>query len=79
MVRNRQVGSDLDGVGPGHLVHRQVTSLRPLQRYLQLRRPVVPRAEGSGSLWVHALREPLFVTTKGTILDGHMRWQVALV
>ena len=77
--QNRKVGSDLDGVGPGHLVNRPVTSLRPLQRYLELRRPVVPRAEGSGSLRVHAMREPLLVTTTGTILDGHVRWQVALV
>ena len=62
-----------------HLVNRQVTSLRPLQRYLELRRPVLPRAEGSGTLRVHEIREPLLVTTNGTILDGHLRWQVALV
>ena len=77
-VRHRQVGSDLDGVGPGHLVNRPVTSLRPLPRYLELRRPVVPRAEGSGALRLHAMREPLLVTTNGTILDGHGRWQVAV-
>ena len=77
-VRNRQLGSDLDGVGPGHLVNRPVTSLRPLPRYLELRRPVVPRAEGSGALRLHAMREPLLVTTSGTILDGHRRWQVAV-
>ena len=74
--RDRGVDGDLHDVGPARLVERPVASLRPLRRYLELRRPTVPRV-GERLQLVDAVCEPLSVTTNGTILDGYVRWQVA--
>ena len=68
------VDGRLNDVGPGRLVDRPVASLRPLRRYLELRRPTVPRVGQR----LRPFCEPLSVTTTGTILDGYVRWQLAL-
>ncbi len=75
--RDRGVDGDLNDVGPGRLVDRPVASLRPVRRYLELRRAAVPPGAGECPKPT-AMCAPLLVTTRGTILDGYARWQAAV-
>ena len=60
------------------LVSHAVATLRPHPTYLELCGPLMATrvrrvAQQPAAVW----REPLLITTDGTILDGHARWQVA--
>ncbi len=70
-----------NGQGGPHedrLVHRPVTALRPHPTYLELCGPIAATRVRRVSQQAGAMREPLLITTDGTILDGHVRWQVAM-
>ena len=60
------------------LVHRLVATLRPHPTYLALCGPIAATRVRRVSQQAGAMREPLLITTDGTILDGHVRWQVAV-
>ena len=62
---------------PGRLVTRPVAALRPYAPYLALCGPIPATRVQRVAQQPGALREPLVITTDGTILDGHVRWQVA--
>ena len=61
----------------GRWVSRPVVALRPHARYLALCGPIPATRVHRVAQQPGALREPLVITTDGTILDGHVRWQVA--
>ena len=65
------------GLHDDRLVHRPVTALRPHPTYLELCGPIAATRVRRLSQQAGAMREPLLITTDGTILDGHVRWQVA--
>ena len=81
-------GLEADGVpnthggegGPhqGRLVHRPAAELRPHAIYLELCGPVAATRATRLAQQAWAMCEPLLTTTDGTILDGHVRWQVAM-
>jgi len=60
------------------LVHRPATALRPHPVYLELCGPIGAARVRRLSQHAGAIREPLLITTNGTILDGHVRWRVAM-
>ena len=66
-----------EGPHLGRVVHRLVTALRPHATYLELCGPIAPTRVHRIAQQPEALREPLVITTDGTILDGHVRWHVA--
>ena len=74
---DREVDTDLHGIGPGQLVNRPLAALRPLKRYIDLLRFAVPRL-GHELVGSTAVLQPLLVTEDGTIFDGHTRWRTAL-
>ena len=81
-------GLEADGVpnthrgegGPhqGRLVHRPAAELRPHPIYLEVCGPVAATRATRLAQQAWAMCEPLLITTDGTILDGHVRWQVAM-
>jgi hypothetical protein len=62
----------------GRLVHRAPATLRPHSAYLELGGPISATRVAWISRQPEALCEPLLITVDGTILDGHVRWQVAI-
>ncbi len=59
------------------LVHRPTTELRPHPVYLELRGPLVGAGVRGATQFTGEISDPLLITTDGTILDGHVRWQTA--
>jgi len=69
--------SDDGGWRPFHSDNIPPASLRPHSAYLELCGPIVETGVSDLSERV-GMREPLLVTRDGTILDGHVRWHVAI-
>ena len=67
-----------DGASQAQLVDRPTTSLRPHPVYQELCGPLAATRGRRVSQQAGPIREPLVITTDGTILDGHARWQVAI-
>jgi ParB-like chromosome segregation protein Spo0J len=61
----------------GHCIERPTDSLRPHPQYLELWEPIALPRVSRVSQQSGPIIEPLVITTDGTILDGHARWQVA--
>ncbi len=64
--------------GPWHLVSRPVTALRPHAAYLELCGPIAATDVRRVGHQAAVMHDPLVTTRDGTILDGHVRWQVAM-
>ena len=62
----------------GRLVHRPAAELRPHPIYLELCGPIAATQVTRVSQQAGAMLEPLLTTTDGTILDGRVRWPVAI-
>ena len=67
-----------DGASQTRLVDRPTTSLRPHPVYQELCGPLAATRGRRVSQQAGPIREPLVITTDGTILDGHARWRVAI-
>ena len=73
-------GQPHDGgtLAPGRLVSRPVTALRPHAAYLELCGPIAATDVRRVGYQAAVMHDPLVTTRDGTILDGHVRWQVAM-
>jgi len=69
--------SDDGGWRPFHSDDIPPAALRPHSAYLELCGPIVETGVSDLSERV-GMHEPLLVTRDGTILDGHVRWHVAI-
>ena len=62
----------------GRWVERPIAALHPHPLYQELCGPLIATRARRVSQQAEPIHEPLLTTTNGTILDGHVRWQVAL-
>lgn len=70
-----------DGEGcrqPGRLVHRPPAELRPHPIYQELFGAIAATQVSRVARQAGAVLEPLLTTPDGTILDGRVRWQMAI-
>ncbi len=82
MARNEPVNEpaahDRGGPREDRLVHRPTTALRPHPIYRELCGPIAATRVSRVGRQAGVMREPVSITTDGTILDGYVRWHVAM-